>query len=157
MVAALHVLRYLVGTPNRGLTYSSTEKSNFIAYADADWAGEKHTAKSTTGYVCTFARAAISWQSKRQSVVAKSATEAEYIASSMCGSEIIYLRQLFEGMGLPQKDPQRYIKTIKGPSVFKRIQSQAGIQVISMSIFTPLGTILIRWRSRQCTFQLLIY
>jgi hypothetical protein len=105
MVAAFRVLRYLAGTQDRGITYSNTGDSNFVAYADADWAGDKTTAKSTSGYVITFAGAAISWQSKRQSVVAKSATEAEYISSSICGSEIIYLRQLFADMGFPQQIP----------------------------------------------------
>ena len=56
-------------------------------YTDSDYAGDRHTYKSTSGYVSFLAGGPISWQSKRQSVVAQSSTEAEYIAMSELAKE----------------------------------------------------------------------
>ncbi|XP_075665243.1 secreted RxLR effector protein 161-like [Castanea sativa] len=50
-------------------------------YVDADWAGDLDGRKSTLRYLYTFARGAISWQSRLQKCVALSTTEAEYIAA----------------------------------------------------------------------------
>ena len=51
-----------------------------IGFSDADWAGDVNTRKSTSGYICRIGGATISWKSKRQSIVALSSTEAEYVA-----------------------------------------------------------------------------
>lgn len=64
------------------------------AYSDADWASEVDGRRSCSGYVVKMSNAAISWCSKRQSIVALSSTEAEYIALSSTVREIIWLREL---------------------------------------------------------------
>lgn len=86
--AANHVLRYLAGTVNLGIRYSGLSSPEPVrglksedcpqALCDADWAGDKDTRRSTTGYVFVLAGGAISWRSKLQSTVALSSTEAEY-------------------------------------------------------------------------------
>ena len=57
-------------------------KLELNGYTDADWAGDKDSRKSTSGFVTTFAGGAVSWKSKLQKCVALSTTEAEYIAST---------------------------------------------------------------------------
>lgn len=70
--AALHVFRYLKGTVNLGITYNgylsskvSGQKSFNLptSHVDADWAGDKSTRRSTTGYIFTLAGGALSWKS----------------------------------------------------------------------------------------------
>ena len=54
------------------------------------------TRRSTTGYVILLAGGAISWCSRKQSVIALSSTEAEYIAAAECCKELLYLKTLLE-------------------------------------------------------------
>lgn len=87
------VLRYIKGTLDYGLIYKSSETNSIIleGYADADWGGDSSTRKSTSGYVFKIGNCTISWRSKRQSIVALSSTEAEYVALSHATQEAIWL------------------------------------------------------------------
>jgi hypothetical protein len=59
----------------------------------------------TSGYVFLAAGSTITWRSKKQSVVALSSTEAEYVALSKAGHEVCWLRNLSEELGFPQDLP----------------------------------------------------
>lgn len=98
--AAKHILRYLQSTINLRLTYS---KSNKIleGFSDADWAGN-FDRKSHTGNVFILANGAIVWETKKQSSVALSSTEAEYMAMSNASKEVVYLKNLLEEIGFPE-------------------------------------------------------
>lgn len=99
-----HILKYIKGNLHLGLKYktkSSDKSSNkllnkIVAYSDSDFAGDPDTRKSTTGYIIMFGGTAISWCSRKQSVIALSSTEAEFIAAAECCRELIYLRSLLE-------------------------------------------------------------
>ncbi|GJX27881.1 putative ribonuclease H-like domain-containing protein [Tanacetum coccineum] len=87
-VSHLHVVkrifRYLKGQPKLGLWYSKDSPFNLEAYNDNDYASVSLDRKSTTGG-CQFLRSRlISWQCKKQTVVANSTTEAEYVAVASC-------------------------------------------------------------------------
>ena len=58
-------------------------------YVDANWAGDLNGRKSTSGYLFTFARGPVSWQSRLQKCVALFTTEAEYIAVNEAGKEML--------------------------------------------------------------------
>ena len=73
-----HIMRYLKGTLNFGLLNDTT--CDLTKYSDADWAGDLDDHKSTSGYVFKMSGAAISWNSKKQTCVALSTVEAEYMA-----------------------------------------------------------------------------
>jgi hypothetical protein len=112
MKAAKHLLRYLKGTVDIGLNYSRPTHVGALGtvnqlwgYVDSDWAGCADTRKSTSGYVLMLNRSAIAWKSKRQSVVALSTAEAEFIAASAMVQEVIYTRRLLEILGFPQVQP----------------------------------------------------
>ena len=107
--AALHVLRYLKGTMDYGITFDGNVKHTNILYgfADSDWAGDQHGAKSTSGYVFVMNGGAVTWSSKRQSVTALSTAEAELISASAATQEATYLRQLL--LELSVKQPQTLI------------------------------------------------
>lgn len=68
-------------------------------------AGDGNTSQSTSGYVFISNRGAIGWSSKRQSMVALSTTESEYIGLSNAGQHLAWLRMFYEDIGQPQKVP----------------------------------------------------
>ena len=112
--AAKRVFRYLKKTIHLGLTYRSSTSipgqpdippNTLWGYVDSDWAGCPDSRKSTSAYVFMLNGAAISWRSKRQTTVALSTAEAEFISASAMVQEVIYLRKLLENLGFPQKEP----------------------------------------------------
>ena len=97
------ILRYLRGTTGDCLCFGGSDPI-LKGYTDADMAGDIDNRKSTTGYLFTFSGGAISWQSKLQKCVALSTTEAEYIAATETGKEMIWLKRFLQELGLHQKE-----------------------------------------------------
>ncbi|SDA04081.1 BZ3500_MvSof-1268-A1-R1_C097g00532 [Microbotryum saponariae] len=97
-IAVKHILRYLRATYRDELVYAcgETRITGVVGYSDANWGACVDTSVSTMGYVFYIAGSAVSWSSKRQSRVADSTTDAEYLALSHAGKEGIYLSQLLE-------------------------------------------------------------
>jgi hypothetical protein len=98
MTAAKRVLRYLKYTADTKLVFPGPGGSSegLVGYTDSDWAGDKHDRKSQGGYIFKMAGAPISWKSKKQTVVARSTTEAEYLACSEATREaqgLVYLHR----------------------------------------------------------------
>lgn len=67
---------------------------------ESDWAGERSTRRSTTGYVLKLAEGPMGWRSKLQPTVALSSTEAEYRAIKEGGQELLWLRKMMVLYGL---------------------------------------------------------
>jgi hypothetical protein len=110
--ALMHLLRYIKGTLDLGITYrglghrATPFPDTLHCYTDADWAGEKDKLRSTSGTVVILAGGAVSWISRLQSVAAQSTMEAEYIAGSHSGRELMFIRNLLgELMGQPLDHP----------------------------------------------------
>ena len=97
------ILRYLQGTIDYGLKFIG-DNNSLVCYSDSDWAGDHVTRRSTSGYVSQFSRSTISWRSRRQATVAKSSSEAEYVALASATQEVIWLRRLFADLGLKLTD-----------------------------------------------------
>ncbi|GJV77015.1 putative ribonuclease H-like domain-containing protein [Tanacetum coccineum] len=86
LLAVKRIFRYLKGKPSLGLWYSKDSPLELVAYTDSDYAGATQDRKSTTGGCQFLGNRLISWQCKKQTVVATSITEAEYVtAASLCG------------------------------------------------------------------------
>jgi len=98
-VAVKKIFRYIAGTRTLKLQYGSSNQSG--GYSDAAW-GSGHARKSVGGFVFLLNVGAISWVSKKQSSIALSTTEAEYMAMTQATKEIIWLRVLFEEVGAIQ-------------------------------------------------------
>nr|GEX32594.1 hypothetical protein [Tanacetum cinerariifolium] len=96
------IFRYLKGKPHLGLWYPKDSPFNLVAYSDSDYAGASLDRKSTIGG-CEFLRCRlISWQCKKQTVVAASSTKAEYVAAASCCAQVLWIQnQLLDyGFGL---------------------------------------------------------
>ncbi len=96
--AVKRIFRYLNGTVNLGLVYSKDKEQECQGYSDADWAGDLGDRKSTSGYIFKLSGGAISWRSKKQSCVALSTAEAEYIALASAAQESVWLQELLTSL-----------------------------------------------------------
>ena len=99
MTQAKRVLIYLYTTKHNGITYGKKIHGiighNIIyGYADADFASDLNSRKSTTGWIFMYNGGAISWRSHQQSVIALSTSEAEYMALSDAAKEARSLLKL---------------------------------------------------------------
>ena len=90
--AAKKILKYLKGTTNVGLWYPSHSSIHLISYSDSDFAGYKLDRKSTGGTCHLLGSSLISRHSKKQSCVALSTAEVEYIVVVSCCAQILWLK-----------------------------------------------------------------
>ncbi|GJX95827.1 putative ribonuclease H-like domain-containing protein [Tanacetum coccineum] len=78
------IFRYLKGKPKLGLWYPRVSSFDLEAYSDSDYARANLDRKSTTGGCQFLGRRLISWQCKKQTIMATSTTKAEYVAAANC-------------------------------------------------------------------------
>ena len=97
-ISAKHILRYLKGTVDYGLKYKADQKINLEGYVDSDWAGSAIDRKSTSGCYFSMGSGVISWFSRKQSCMALSTTEAEYVTSCSTSCEAVWLRKLLSDL-----------------------------------------------------------
>lgn len=102
---AKRILRYLKGSMEKGITFNQDLEVKLEEYTDADWAQDREDRKSTSGYIFRIGEAIVSWKSKKQTTVALSTAEAEYIALSYAMREGLYLRSILKELGYEQKKP----------------------------------------------------
>ncbi|GKA55070.1 putative ribonuclease H-like domain-containing protein [Tanacetum coccineum] len=90
--AVKRIFRYLKGKPKLGLWYPRVSSFDLEAYSDSDYAGANLDRKSTTGGCQFLGRRLISWQCKKQTIVATSTTEAEYVAVANCCGQVLWIQ-----------------------------------------------------------------
>jgi hypothetical protein len=83
----INILKYLNYSKNYEITYKG--QGEIVANANFDFAGNPKDRKSTSGYIITMNRDPICLQSEKQTVVATSTAEAEYIATSECMKKVL--------------------------------------------------------------------
>jgi hypothetical protein len=114
--ALIHLLKYLKSTRHLGLHYlrrgtntnadANSTTTTTTGYTDSDWGGPHTDARrSVSGYVFTLAGAPISWQSRKQTCVATSSNEAEYIAASEASREAWWIRAVLKDLGINHGSP----------------------------------------------------
>ncbi|GJV82303.1 uncharacterized mitochondrial protein-like protein [Tanacetum coccineum] len=91
LLAVKRIFRYLKGKPTLGLWYSRDSPFELVAYTDSDYAGATQDRKSTTGGCQFLGNRLISWQCKKQTVVATSTTKAEYMAAASCYGQVLWI------------------------------------------------------------------
>ena len=95
LMVAKHAVRYLKGTVDYGLKYEVNQKINLEGYEDLYWAGSAIDRKSTLGCCFSMGSGMISWLSRKQSCVALSIAEADYVTSCLASCKVVWLRNLF--------------------------------------------------------------
>ncbi|GKC38516.1 putative ribonuclease H-like domain-containing protein, partial [Tanacetum coccineum] len=83
---------YLKGKPTLGLWYYRDSPFELVAYTDSDYAGATQDKKSTTKGCQFLGNMLISWQCKKQTMVATSTTEAEYVAAASCYEQVLWIQ-----------------------------------------------------------------
>jgi hypothetical protein len=104
------VIKYLLNTKTFGLKLAPTplkEEQSFqlTIYSDSDWASDRNTRKSTTGFIIFLQDAPILWKSQSQKTVSLSSTKAEYYALSEAAKEVKFISQVLESLGLKVTKP----------------------------------------------------
>jgi hypothetical protein len=102
--AALRVLRYLKGAKRWCLNLGG-EIADFAGFTDSDWGGDRDDRKSVSAYVFRMGDGAISWKTKKQSSVALSSVEAEYMAMCQAAKEAVWLTGFLEDLGIHLRNP----------------------------------------------------
>ncbi|XP_061343024.1 uncharacterized protein LOC133289168 [Gastrolobium bilobum] len=105
MAAVYRILRYLKGCPGKGMLYSKNNSPEIKGYTDSDWAGDKTTRQSTSGYFTFVEDNLVTWKSKKQKVVARSSAEAEFrgMAHGVC--ELLWIKSILQDLGICYNQP----------------------------------------------------
>lgn len=104
--ALKRVVRYLRGTMDHCLTLTrDVQAKPLVGFADADWATDTEDRKSVSGFVFQVFGSTVAWSSKKQTTVATSSSEAEYVALSAAASEAIWLIGVLGDLGEKQIEP----------------------------------------------------
>lgn len=101
--ASKRILRYLQGTKEIGLIYSKADtdgNENLNGYSDADWATDRSDRKSISGCIILHGKNPIAWFSKKQTCVALSTAEAEYVAAAACAQDLVNLKGILNDFKL---------------------------------------------------------
>ena len=103
------VLKFVVDTKYKGLKlepkFDEATNWNMTVYTDSDWASDKDSRRSVSGYVVFLMGCPIMWKSRQQKVISLSSSEAEIYACSDAAKEIKFVAQVLTTMGLNIKLP----------------------------------------------------
>jgi len=103
--AAIRVVRYLKGTRLFRLDLGGSNAIHPLGFSDSDWANCPKTSRSVGGYCFSLGSGMVSWASHKPLLTADSSCYAEYIALHDASHEVIFLRQLLDGLRLLRIDP----------------------------------------------------
>ncbi|KAI5342994.1 hypothetical protein L3X38_010870 [Prunus dulcis] len=109
MGTAKRVLRYIQGTISYGIAYDKGKGAVLIGYCDSDWSGSEDDMRSTSGYTFNLGSGAFSWASIRQSSVALSIAEAEYMSAAEATAQAMWLRFVLSDFGEEQVEPTQLL------------------------------------------------
>jgi hypothetical protein len=147
MTAAKRVLQYLKSTADFRLHFTGNGigigidiGNSLVGYSDSDWANDSADRKSQGGHVILASNGAISWQSRKQSLIAMSTLEAEFIACSEASREAKWLLQL-------QKDIHG--KDIHGKDIHGKDLPPLPINCDNLGALTLITTGIIKARTKH--------
>lgn len=104
------LIRYLKGTKTLKLQLSTTDgEKRVVTYSDSDWAEDKKDRKSNSGWYVQHNGGTIDWSSKKQTIVALSSAEAEYVALTEAAKEVIWVRRIAEHFGDVNDEPTKIL------------------------------------------------
>ncbi|GJV92437.1 hypothetical protein Tco_1540250 [Tanacetum coccineum] len=107
--AVKRIFRYLKHQPKLGLWYPKDSPFHLEAFSDSDYAGDNHDRRSTSGGCQYLGRRLVSWQCKKQTIVAISSTEAEYVAAASCCAQVLWMQNQLLDYGFNFKNTEIHI------------------------------------------------
>nr|GEW36997.1 hypothetical protein [Tanacetum cinerariifolium] len=107
--AVKRIFRYLKGQPKLGLWYPIDSPFDLKAFSNSDYAGASLDKKSKTGDCQFLGKILISWQCKKQTIVANSTTKAEYVAAASCCGHVLWIQNQMLNYGLNFMNTKIYI------------------------------------------------
>ncbi|GKA89273.1 hypothetical protein Tco_0811085, partial [Tanacetum coccineum] len=102
-------IMYLKGKPRLGLWYPRVSSFDLEAYSDSDYAGANLDRKSTIRGCQFLGKRLISWKCKKQTIVATSTTEAEYVAVANCCRQVLWIQNQMLDYGFNFMNTKIYI------------------------------------------------
>nr|GEV67811.1 uncharacterized mitochondrial protein AtMg00810-like [Tanacetum cinerariifolium] len=126
--AVKRIFRYLKGKPHLDLWYPKDSPFNLVAYLDSDYAGESLDRKSTTRRCQFLGCRLISWQCKKQTVVATSSTKAEYVAAASCCVQVLWIQNQLLDYGYNFMHTIIYIDN--SSTIFKTVNDVTRLQAL---------------------------
>nr|GEV30439.1 hypothetical protein [Tanacetum cinerariifolium] len=153
------IFRYLKGKPHLGLWYPKDLLFDLVAYSDSDYAGASLDRKSTTGGCQFLGCRLIYCQCKKQTVVATSSTEAEYVAAASCYAQVLWIQnQLLDygnspllGVNTPRSDEDRL--EIMELTIFllpKVKKDRIGVNDVDLQVFAVKHNLLLFSLTNWC-------
>ena len=103
-MATKRTLQYLMGTTNLGINYKYNDAS-LTSYSDADFVNNELDCRSLTGYIFKIGNVAITWNIRKQSMVALLTMEAKYMTVTAVTCKAIWLQQLISELGIDTVSP----------------------------------------------------
>ncbi|GJT17763.1 putative ribonuclease H-like domain-containing protein [Tanacetum coccineum] len=135
--AVKRIFRYLKGQPKLGLWYPKDSPFDLVAYTDSDYAGASLDRKSTTGGCQFLGSRLISWQCKKQTVVANSTTEAEYVAASSCCGQVLWIQNQLLDYGFTFTTTP-VVKTVNGEVQIQALVDKKKVIITETSVRSDL-------------------
>ncbi|CAJ2637826.1 unnamed protein product [Trifolium pratense] len=148
---ACRVVKFLKGSPGRGLYFSRTSKLQLLGFTDANWVGCLDTRRSTSGYCFFLGSSLISWRAKKQHTIARSSSEAEYCALSFAACELQWLAYLLKDLR---------VSCVKPPVLY--CDNQSALHIAANPVFhertkhLEIDCHFVREKLQQDVFKLLL-
>ncbi|XP_057248227.1 secreted RxLR effector protein 161-like [Beta vulgaris subsp. vulgaris] len=98
--AVKNILKYLNRTKEKFLVYGGEDELGIKGYTDASFQTDKDDFRSQSGFIFCLNGGAVSWKSSKQSTIADSTTEAEYIAASEAAKEAVWIKKFISELGV---------------------------------------------------------
>jgi hypothetical protein len=124
--ALKHLMGYIKLGTNQGIKMRAPKDIRVVAFVDSDYASDRGDRKSISGHLVTVGGCLVSWQSKKQTGVTLSSTEAEFVAMSMAATELKFVVSLLTELG-------------NGPPVLPSILKEDNTGAIFMAKNTAIG------------------
>nr|GEW68013.1 retrovirus-related Pol polyprotein from transposon TNT 1-94 [Tanacetum cinerariifolium] len=143
--AAKRIFIYLKGKPHLGLWYPKDSPFDLVAYSYSDYAGASLDRKSTIGGCQFLGCRLISWQCKKQTVVATLSIEAKYVAAASCCAQVLWIQNQLLDYGLTMQVVLSGMESLKRMLHVTNIVSAGSLTTQQMALNSPCLTQIKNW------------